>query len=216
MAEQTKAFKSSKKGYKAEKKGKYWSFTCACGSEMWDNRYKKKTEKSPDLRCKDDACSKGTKGNPNAVWLDKAEKDRLGMKDTGGKSSGSYKKGGNYGNDIQISMYAKWAHEQALYLAKETGVKSHDDLDKLYRTCLQNVGATLEWYKSKVEKKATPEAEQVKDVDDIDDTLDIDETKVEDPEDVDEGSLDDLDDTKDAGEKDVSEEGFDGLEDVDL
>lgn len=35
-----------------------------CGGPMWDNRQTKKTEKSPDFRCKDSVCG----SNQGVVW----------------------------------------------------------------------------------------------------------------------------------------------------
>ena len=38
-----------------------------CGSDMWDNRGNKFTDKTPDFKCKDKECN-------TAVWLDSKEK----------------------------------------------------------------------------------------------------------------------------------------------
>jgi hypothetical protein len=191
---------------------------------MWNNIFGgKKSAKSPDLRCASKDCEYGKGKFSNAVWVKDEIRDALGIKKragetkkSGSKSSG--KSGGysgdRYGNDIPVSMYAAWAKDVAIYLAKETGVQAHDDFDALYRTCLQNMSGTLDWFKTKVENKKTPEDQKVKDLDDTDD-LDLDESSVEDPEDVNEDSLDDLDD-EDTEEKDVEDDGFEGLDDVDL
>jgi len=214
MAEKPQAFKSSKKGYKAVKKGKYWKFTCACGSEMWDNRFKKKTAKSPDLRCKDENCPKGEDGFPHSVWLTKDEKKRLGMKtdyQKGGSTNSN--SGDRYGNNVPPSMYAAWAKDMAIYLAQATGIKEHDELDALWRTCLKNTEQTLAWYQKEMAKKNTPEDQKVKDVDE-DDSTDIDSENIDEPEDINEESLDDVDESSEES-KEV-EEDFSDLEDVEL
>lgn len=212
---------------KKNKETGYYDFYCACGEKkpMWNNIFGgKKSAKSPDLRCASKNCEYGKGEFSNGVWVKDEIRNALGIKkragdskksgsQSSGKSSGAYS-GDRYGNDIQISMYAKWAHEQALYLAKETGVKAHDELDLLFRSCLQNMGGTLDWYKAKVENKKAPEDQKVKDLDDTDD-LDLDDSSVGDPEDVNEDSLDDLDD-EDTEEKAVEDDGFEGLDDVDL
>lgn len=49
--------------------GKQPKFICSCGSEMWDNRTKKKSPKHSDLRCKNNDCPAGSNGYPNSVYL---------------------------------------------------------------------------------------------------------------------------------------------------
>lgn len=170
----------------------YWVFTCACGSEMWNNMLKAdKHPKAPDLSCKDKACPFGSKGFPYSVWVkDPAALEILSPKrrassknDTKPSTaapataqSGSFK---DYGSNIPISMYAAWAKDVAVYLAKATNIQAHDDFDALYRTCLVNMEKTLKWYAGQLNK--TEEKEDVKSVDELE--LDDD---IAEPEDVDE------------------------------
>ena len=214
MAEQKKIV-SKKSKFSAEKKGKYWVFTCDCGSEMWNNIYKKNTAKSPDLRCKDADCSCGDKGKPHAIWLNDKQKDALGIKEKAQTSntssnkskSGSYSKGSynDFSNGTPFSMYAAWAKDVAIYLAKATGVKAHDEFDALYRTCLENMEASIKSHEAKLVSVKAPADEQIKDLD-AEDSMDID-----DPEDVNEDSIDDID----SEEKKVDDD-FEGLDDLDL
>lgn len=223
----SEAFKSSKKGYKAVKEGKFWKFYCACGSEMWDNRKKKKSPKSPDLRCMADGkkghdnCSKGSEtksGNwmPNSVWLSPEEREKLGMDDSSSndtsynsntqKSSNSTRYNDKYKGNVPVSMYAAWAKDMALYLAKATEVTEHDELDKLWRTCLKNTQNTLDWFSNEVAKTSTPVEQQVKDLTD-------DEEDFGEPADVEEE--DGFDDLEEEESEEETKEVDDEYEDLD-
>jgi len=209
------------KQYSAVKEGKYWKFYCDCGAEMWNNSYKKSkgdlSAKAPDLRCKDDNCSCGSENkkgdyNPNSVWFEDKEMEAFGMKkknfsskqDVVTKKEKYVKapvevKATNQEyeelSNIPVSMYAAWAKDVALYLAKATDIKAHDDFDALYRTCLENMKSTLTWFENKkeavskaetkevtssasfdneeIEIEDSDEAEEVKDVDDEFEDLDF-------------------------------------------
>lgn len=195
--------------FKVVKTGKYLKFICDCGSEMWDNRYSKKNPKAPDLRCKDDNCSKGWETDrgwsPNAVWLTEKQKEKLNM------GSGNSYKGGD--NGIPVSMYAAWAKDIAVFLGKTKGIKTSEEFDTLYRECLVNTEKTLSWFQGKLTKKKGPKEEQVREVasdevEDVEETdnLDVDITDVEDvEEEVEEKEEDSID----------VDDDFSGLEDVD-
>jgi len=150
--------------FKAVKKGKYLNFVCSCGSDMWNNIYKKNkgeiSDKSPDLRCKDSDCSYGDGKNPNSIWLTPEELTTYGF-NSGNKKGNPQKSESKpvkkveekkYANnqvtrvteiDVPLSMYAAWAKDIAIFLAEKTGVSAHDDFDALYRTCLINLKNSL-------------------------------------------------------------------------
>ena len=204
--------KSKKNNFSAKKNEKgYWDFTCACGSDMWNNIFgQKKSEKSPDLRCKNEDCPHGEGKFPNSVWLDNKQRDALGIKKRVGGSKNSV--GDKYNTDIPVSMFAAWAKDIALYLAKAQGLKTADEVDALHRVCLKNISETLNWYKNQAAKTKTPEDQQVKDLDEADD---MDESITGSPEDISEDSVEDLDATEEMETETPVDDDFSGL-DIDL
>jgi len=204
--------KSKKNHFSAKKNEKgYWDFTCDCGSNMWNNIFgQKKTEKSPDLRCKNEDCPHGEGKFPNSVWLDNKQRDALGIKKRAGgsKSSG----GDKYNGDIPVSMFAAWAKDMALYLAQATDVKTADEVNSLHRVCIKNMAETLDWYKNQTAKTKTPEDQQVRD---LDGANDIDESITDSPEDISEDSIEDLDTAEETEKETPVDDDFADL-DIDL
>ena len=119
-------------------------YTCACGSEMWDNTKNKKNPKAPDLKCKNTECTEGKNDTPNAVWLKQDEKDKLTKEVKKQESNNvSFKGGVKIGTSMEVSYYGAWAKDMALYLAEKNGVKNPRDLNQYYSDCLEIVGDCL-------------------------------------------------------------------------
>jgi len=198
----------AKKTFKVVKEGKYPKFICACGSEMWDNRKKKKSPKHPDLRCKNEDCPHDSKGYPNTVYLTKEQKEKLDTL-TGSKKE-QYEDSSNYQNklnktydkfngNIPISMYVAWAKDMAIYLAQATDIKEHDELFAVYKTCIKNMQTVLKEVQEEESTNNTPEIQQEKEVEDIEEDLldtsediDFDEPEVEEDEEEVEDDFSDL------------------------
>ena len=175
--------------YSVSKNGKYLKFTCVCGSEMWDNRLKKKNPKAPDLKCKDVGCTIGTNGTPNAVWLQADEVKELGVKyqEVSGKASSgqtSMAKSGSpykaYNENIPLGMQVAWAKDVAICLAKARKITTSKEFSELYEVCLDAMKDSVDKFLAKHSDVATQEvSREVVDTNLIDTDDSIDE-----PEDV--------------------------------
>lgn len=201
---------------KKEADGKL-KYTCNCGSEMWDNTRSKTNPKAPDLKCKSQDCTLGKNNTPNAVWLTDGQKEKLGVpkeaaikqRSSGGSGGGK----GKVGTDMQVSYYGAWAKDMALYVAKESGVKTVEGLQPIYEACLEVVGSALKKHINKVVDTSTPDAEKSRPVED--DSIDLD--NVGEPEDVPADGIDMTDDTVDVGgDDDPGSVDLSGLDDVDI
>ncbi len=187
--------------YSVSKNGKYLKFTCACGSEMWDNRFKKKNPKAPDLKCKDVGCTLGKNGTPNAIWIDNDTKAKLDAQYKAENKSvaKSYSKNtkasyeGNNSSNIPLSMQVAWAKDIAIYLAGAKKIKEVSEFEALYKECLTSLKDTLDVFVSgetaKVSQSVEREVEEdnlVSDIENVDEPEDVDETT-----DVEEKSVED-------------------------
>ena len=173
--------------YSVSQNGKYLKFTCACGSEMWDNRLKKKNPKAPDLKCKDVGCTIGKNGTPNAVWLQADEVTQLDAKykeisksASSKPYSASAKSSSNYGVEIPLGMQVAWAKDVAVCLATAQKIKTSEEFTALYEVCLDDMKKSVDKFLAKHAKVADAEvSREVADSDVVDDVIDESEEVLE-------------------------------------
>lgn len=197
---------------KAKKNNKgFWDFYCPCGSVMWDNRSKKKQDPSkakwPDLKCKADGkkdrdfCSCGDE-YPFGFYINEGHKKQLGYNTKGSKGREQQTENTvRNKSGIPVSMYAAWAKDMALYLAKESGVKDWDGLQEIFDTCLVSTGESLDKYISKLNTEM--KSSNSKEIEDDDDDFGADPEDVDVPDDLEEDDDKDEEESVDVGDEDA-------------